>query len=62
MFDRLFADEEKDLFKDMQSLPRNAALQKLNDLIQRAQLAKVIQNLVNSDYESAHCSSMLPPP
>ena len=39
---KLFELESQDLFKDLQSLPKNAALRKLNDLIKRARLAKVI--------------------
>uniref|UniRef100_A0A8C1U2U8 EH domain-containing protein 3-like n=4 Tax=Cyprinus carpio TaxID=7962 RepID=A0A8C1U2U8_CYPCA len=45
---KLFEAEEKDLFKDIQSLPRNAALRKLNDLIKRARLAKVHAYIISS--------------
>ncbi|XP_076666918.1 EH domain-containing protein 3-like [Andrena cerasifolii] len=45
---RLFEDEEHDLFKDMQSLPRNTALRKLNDLIKRARLAKVHAYIISA--------------
>ncbi|XP_076638709.1 EH domain-containing protein 1-like isoform X2 [Colletes latitarsis] len=45
---RLFEDEEQDLFMDMQSLPRNAALRKLNDLIKRARLAKVHAYIISA--------------
>jgi len=38
---KLFEQETNDLFHDLQTLPRNCALRKLNDLIQRARLAKV---------------------
>lgn len=45
---RLFEDEEQDLFKDLQSLPRNATLRKLNDLIKRARLAKVHAYIISA--------------
>ncbi|XP_066260167.1 EH domain-containing protein 3-like [Euwallacea similis] len=38
---KLFEEETQDLFRDLQSLPKNSALRKLNDLIKRARLAKV---------------------
>ncbi|KAL4237489.1 EH domain-containing protein 4 [Mactra antiquata] len=45
---KLFELEEKDLFADLQSLPRNAALRKLNDLIKRARLAKVHAYIISA--------------
>lgn len=45
---RLCEEEEIDLFKDLQSLPRNANLRKLNDFIKRARLAKVHAYIVSS--------------
>jgi len=38
---KLFEAEAQDLFDDLQTLPNNCALRKLNDLIKRARLAKV---------------------
>lgn len=45
---KLFEAEEQDMFIDIQSLPRNAALRKLNDLIKRARLAKVHAYIISS--------------
>ncbi|XP_021963943.1 EH domain-containing protein 3 [Folsomia candida] len=45
---KLFEAEEQDLFRDLESLPRNAALRKLNDLIKRARLAKVHAYIITS--------------
>lgn len=45
---KLFEAEEQDLFLDIQTLPRNAALRKLNDLIKRARLAKVHAYIISS--------------
>lgn len=48
----LFEKEKFDLFEDIQSLPRNAALRKLNDLIKRARLAKVNAYIISHLYDS----------
>ncbi|XP_037501298.1 EH domain-containing protein 3 [Rhipicephalus sanguineus] len=45
---KLFEAEEQDLFNDIQGLPRNAALRKLNGLIKRARLAKVHAHIISS--------------
>ena len=37
---KLFEDEEADLFKDIQAVPRGAIIRKLNDLIKRSRTAK----------------------
>ena len=45
---KLFEAEEQDLFADLQSLPRNAALRKLNDLIKRARLVPIADLMLTS--------------
>lgn len=45
---KLFEAEVQDLFQDIQSLPRNATLRKLNDLIKRARLAKVHAYIISA--------------
>jgi GTPase SAR1 family protein len=45
---KLFELEESDLFADLQVLPKNATIRKMNDLIKRARLAKVHVYIIQS--------------
>ncbi|CAH0550297.1 unnamed protein product [Brassicogethes aeneus] len=44
---KMFEEEEQSLFKDLQSLPRNTVMRKLNDLIKRARMARVHAYLIS---------------
>jgi len=48
---KLFENESRDLFDDLQTLPKNCALRKLNDLIKRARLAKVHALIISTLHE-----------
>ncbi|XP_073696042.1 EH domain-containing protein 2 [Garra rufa] len=45
---KLFEKEEEDLFVDIQNLPRNSALRKLNDLVKRARLVRAHAYIISS--------------
>ncbi|KAK2911601.1 hypothetical protein QQF64_027402 [Cirrhinus molitorella] len=45
---KLFEKEEEDLFADIQNLPRNSALRKLNDLVKRARLVRAHAYIISS--------------
>ncbi|ESO13098.1 hypothetical protein HELRODRAFT_62236 [Helobdella robusta] len=51
---KLFELEEQDLFQEIQNLPKNAAVRKLNDLIKRARMVKV------HAYIMSHLKTQLP--
>lgn len=44
---RLFEEEERDLITDLQSLPKDATLRRLNDLIKRARMARVHSYIIS---------------
>ncbi|KAK9974074.1 hypothetical protein ABG768_022183 [Culter alburnus] len=45
---KLFEQEEADLFADIQNLPRNSALRKLNDLVKRARLVRAHAYIIST--------------
>jgi len=51
-FRTLFELEEQDLFRDFRLMPRSAALRKLNDMIKRARLARVLALIVGELHEA----------
>uniref|UniRef100_A0A0G4HGH0 EH domain-containing protein n=1 Tax=Chromera velia CCMP2878 TaxID=1169474 RepID=A0A0G4HGH0_9ALVE len=50
---RLFEAEANDLYSDIQQLPRNAAIRKLNDFIKRSRLARVHARILD------HCRAQM---
>jgi len=41
--ENLLKAEEEDLLNDLKALPRNAAIRKVNEMVKRAKLAKVLK-------------------